>query len=140
LSARPDPQVNYGSSAALETSDHLHRLKDRGRKGGDPSLIWIEFCAPGSWKDPGCESGRACQHTVGSVGCALDREELVGRANHTAGKRITWEYLRAERLALPVAEFGRERLGWHEDPPLTGGDIDVAAWQQMLDEDSRRQG
>jgi len=140
LSARQDPQVNYGSSAALETSDHLHRLKDRGRKGGDPSLIWIEFCAPGSWKDPGCETGRACQHTVGSAGCALDREEFIGKANHTAGKRITWEYLRAERLALPVQEYGRERLGWHEDPPLTGGDIDAAAWQQMLDENSRRHG
>lgn len=140
LSARPDPQVNYGSSAALQTSDQLHRLKDRGRKGGDLSLIWIEFCAPGSWKEPPCKLGRACQHTAGSPHCAFDDEVLIGRANHTAGKRITWEYLRAERLALPVQEFGRERLGWHEDPPLTGGDIDAAAWQQMTDVESRREG
>jgi hypothetical protein len=140
LSARPDPQVNYGSSAALQTSDQLHRLKDRGRKGGDLSLIWIEFCAPGSWKEPPCELGRVCQHTVGSPSCAFDNEALIGQANHTAGDRITWEYLRAERRALPVQEFGRERLGWHEDPPLTGGDIDAAAWHQMTDVESRREG
>lgn len=140
LSARPDPQVNYGSSAALETSDHLHRLKERGRSGNDPSLIWIEFCAPGSWKDPPCQLGRSCRHTVGALGCAFDNDEFIKRANHTVGKRITWEYVRAERAALPAREFSRERLGWHEDLPLGGGAIDLGVWTKLFDGDSRREG
>lgn len=140
LSARPDPQINYGSSAALDVSDHLHRLKDRGRAGGDPSLIWIEFCAPGGWLGPPCEKGRKCSHLVSTSGCALDNEEYWARANHTLGKRITYEYVRAERRALPAVEFGRERLGWHEPPMVDGNAINPAQWATLLDSESRRDG
>jgi hypothetical protein len=116
LSARQDPQINYGSSAGYVSSDHLRNLRRRGRAGGDPTLVYIEHCAPGSWTDPGCASGRRCTHVVGTAGCALDNEALWPLGNHTLGKRITYEYVRSERRALPPAEFGRERLGWWEDP------------------------
>lgn len=135
LSARPDPQINYGSSAALESSDHLHRLKKRGRAGCDPSLIWLEWCAPGSWASPPCELGRRCPHAAGSPGCALDDESLWQRANHTVGDRITYDYVRAERRTLPPREFGRERLGWHEEPVALGDLIDMAVWSRWVDED-----
>jgi hypothetical protein len=142
LSARDDPQINYGSSGAKETSDHLHGLIKRGRKGGDPSLILVEFCAPGSWDDPGCEQGRTCPHTVGTDGCALDDESLWPRANHAIGRpgRTTFEYVRAERRALPPREFGRERYGWHEAPLGESGVIDLAAWLAAVDPESKRHG
>lgn len=140
LSARPDPQINYGSSAALANSDHLHRLKDRGRAGNDPYLIWIEFCAPGGWVDPPCESGARCAHTPGTPGCALDDEQMWAPANHTLGKRITIDYVRAERRALPAIEFGRERLGWHETPVVGSTAIDIAQWAKLLDAESKREG
>lgn len=140
LSARPDPQINYGSSAALATSDHLHGLKDRGRAGNDPYLIWIEFCAEGGWVDPPCEGGTRCAHTPGTPGCALDDEQRWKGANHTLGHRITIDYVRAERRALPAIEFGRERMGWHEIPVSGSGAIDVVQWSKLLDKDSHRDG
>lgn len=140
LSARPDPQINYGSSAALATSDHLHQLKDRGRACDDPYLIWIEFCAPGSWAKPPCEAGKRCPHSVGTTGCALDNEEFWQLANHTLTKRITLSYVRAERRTLPAIEFGRERLGWHESPVAGSGAIDIGQWAKLLDAKSRREG
>lgn len=136
LSARPDPQINYGSSAAVVTSDYLRVLRDRGRAGGDPTLIWIEYCAPGSWESPPCEHGKQCPHTVGTQGCALDDEDKWLRANHALGRRITVEYVRAERRALPVAEFGRERLGWHEEALAGGRPIDESTWRSLIDEAS----
>jgi hypothetical protein len=141
LSARPDPQITYGSSAAKATSDHLHKLVQRGRKGGDPSLIHLEWCAPGSWEDPGCDQGRDCTHMPGvAEGCAMDREELWPLAGHTTGKRITLAYIRGERRALTPTEFGRERMGWHEIPSEAGGQIDAATWEDLLDQLSRRTG
>lgn len=141
LSARPDPQINYGSSGAFDTSDHLHRLKDRGRSGSDPSLIWVEWCAPGSWRDPPCAAGKKCSHMPGAVvGCALDDEELWLQANHTLGKRITTSYVRAERMALPPLEFGRERLGWHQPQAEAGKAITAEQWAKLLDGESQRVG
>lgn len=136
LAARPDPQVNYGSSAGKETSDHLDNLTRRGRAGGDPSLIWIEYRAPGSWADPPCERGKKCPHTVGTSGCALDDEELWQKANHTLGKRITYAYVRSERRALPPREFGRERLGWEEAVLTAAGPISDKQWLDLIDKDS----
>lgn len=140
LSARPDPQINYGSSAAKATSEHLHRLIKRGRKGGDPSLIWVEYCAPGSWEDPGCEDGRDCGHMPDTPGCVLDDESLLPHANHTVGRRITYAYVRQERRALPPNEFGRERFGWHEMASDAGGTIDAGDWSAMGDVLSKRDG
>ncbi|GGV34139.1 hypothetical protein GCM10010182_67500 [Actinomadura cremea] len=130
LSAREDPQIVYGSSAGLATSDHLRNLRDRGRKGGDPSLVWVEWCAPGGWDDPPCTRGRDCPHSLEAEGCALDDESLWRLANPALGRRIGPEFVRAERRALPWEEFGRERLGWF-DLPLAVDEqpIDVEAWR-----------
>lgn len=139
LSARPDPQINYGSSAGKETSDHLYNLMRRGRAAASMSLIWVEFCAPGGWEDPPCERGKKCPHTFGTQGCALDDEELWRNANHTLGQRrangsgISYEYVRAEREALPPKEFGRERLGWHEIVITGGGPIGEKEWLDLID-------
>lgn len=140
LSAREDPQLTYGSSASKDTSTHLHNLSKRGRKGGDPSLIWVEWCAPGSWEEPPCAAGRKCLHIPDTAGCALDDEGNWRRANPALGRRITIEYVRSERRALDVREFGRERLGWHEIPVDEAAAIDLAGWAKSVDATSKRHG
>lgn len=151
LSARPNPKVVYGSSGAKadDTSAHLRALVRRGRAGNDPSLCYIEYCAPGGWgtvpcaaelreeecvhgvtagcNAPPCLEGRECTHVVGVPGCVFDREDYWQAAGHSTGRRVTVEYLRNERRTLGataagVLELGRERLGWHQFPETETGE------------------
>lgn len=151
LAARPWAHVNYASSAALagDASDHLRTLTKRGRyaKPGD-RFIFLEWCAPGGWgtnpcdlKDqcphdgrlgcryPMCEMGLDCPHTLNSPNCMLDNLEFRRAANHTLGRRISVQYVQDERQAMASLqrEFGRERLGLDEEPPLVeiAGGIDL---------------
>ncbi|MER7164507.1 hypothetical protein ABT336_00290 [Micromonospora sp. NPDC000207] len=127
-----DPQIVYGSSAGVLGSDHLRSVRDRGRRGGDPSLVYVEWCAPGSWDDPGCQAGPECAHGLTAEGCALDDEVLWRAANPPLGRRISVVYIRRERRALPPAEFGRERLGWWDDP-VSGSVVPLQKWIDCLD-------
>jgi hypothetical protein len=116
LSTRPQGRVIYGSSAPLAQSDILRRLIARGRAGGPGAPAYLEWRAPGSLAEPGC-ADEECLHEPGTDGCSLDNEARVLAANPAAVYgRISREYLRGERLALPPLEFARERLGWGEDP------------------------
>lgn len=117
LSARPDPQVLYGSSAGLRTSEALRKIRDRGRARTSRRLIWLEWGAPRL----ACISDK-CDHEWGSIGCQLDNVDnwkkgnpLLGRVRAN-GTGLTLEYLQSEREALPPGEFGRERMGWWDDP------------------------
>jgi hypothetical protein len=132
-----DPHIMYGSSAGVLGSDHLRGLRDRGRKGDDPTLVWIEWCAPGSWDKPGCDLGPECPHTVDTDGCVLDDERLLKLANPAIGRRISIEYVRAERRALPPEEFGRERFGWFTEPAGVDTETLVAKWTACADPSSR---
>lgn len=141
LSARDDPQINYGSSGAKETSEHLHTLIRRGRGGKDQTLIWVEWCAPGGWTNPPCEQGEDCSHWAGvAEGCALDDPKMWQKANHTLGNRITIAYVRGERGTLTFREFGRERLGWHEESLLAAGVLSIILWASRKDEKSEAVG
>jgi hypothetical protein len=139
LSAQKDPQVLYGSSAGLADSDVLRAVRDRGRPGGDPRLAWIEFCAPPPSEI--CAAGDGCTHALGTPGCGCDNPEYWLAANPAVRRgRITMEYLAAERRALPPSEFGRERMGWWDDPLDGGSPVSAAQWaacqeygSQMLD-------
>lgn len=117
LSVRPDPQVVYGSSAGLATSDVLRGVRDRGRAGTSPRLAYLEWCAA----QGGCQE-ESCKHVVGTPGCALDDVDNRRAANPLLGRTrangtgLTYEYLEAERQALPAEEFARERLGWWDEP------------------------
>lgn len=111
LSAVKDPQVVYGSSAGHADSEMLRSIRDRGRAGTSPRLGYLEFCAP----EDSCED-KACSHDLGVDGCAMDNMEFVRMANPALERRITIDYIRAEREALPPDEFGRERLGWWDKP------------------------
>lgn len=130
LSARPNPQVRYGSSAGLSTSGILRGIRDRGRKGGDPSLVYLEWCAPeASCAEPECD------HELGVTGCALDDPEMWRRANPAMDRRISREHIAAERRALSgePEEFARERLGWWSDPGAAEMPYPVKDWDGLND-------
>jgi hypothetical protein len=135
LSAQKDPQVLYGSSAGLADSDVLRGVRDRGRAGTDPRLAWIEFCAPPPAEV--CAAGDACTHAVGTPGCGCDNPVLWQAANPALGVRITADYIAAERRALPPAEFGRERMGWWDDPAEGVAPISAAEWAARADPGSQ---
>lgn len=123
MSMTGDPQVRYGSSAGLIYSEMLRRLRDRGRPGGDPGLVWIEWCAT----ERPCDAPN-CDHRFGSVGCVLDDRALWQEANLALGRRISIEFVAAMRRSLPPEEFAREFLGWWDEPALGGGGIPADAW------------
>ena len=120
LSAQPDPQLVYASSAGKADSDVLRGVRDRGRRQGvSPRLAYLEWCAPVG----GCARDH-CDHALGVEGCALDKVENLQAANPLLGRQrangtgLTLDYLRSERAAfapMPI-EFARERLGWWDDP------------------------
>jgi len=124
LSARPDPQVVYGSSAGLAESEILRSIRNRGRAGADPMLAYLEWCddLPGSCQSPNCT------HELDMAGCRLDDRRRWQRANPAMGRRISEEYIAAERRALPPAEFARERLGWWEEGDQAWAVIPEAVW------------
>lgn len=133
LAAQPDPQVVYGSSAGQASSEILRSLRDRGRRGGDPSLAYIEFCddLPGECADP------RCAHELTAEGCRLDDPARWARANPAMGRRISQEYIANERRALPPAEFARERLGWWDEPEADDPPpINAGAWADQEDANS----
>ena len=140
MAARPNPRVIYLSSAAKVTSVHLQALVKRGRAGDDPSLIWVEWCAPGSFKAPGCDDPR-CRHELGAQGCVMDRPEVLRLSNPgVAVGRLRFDVLQALRRALAAdpTEFGREFLGWHEHAATGSGDtIPLPDWDARADPGSR---
>lgn len=129
LSAVPNSQVLYGSSAGHLYSEVLRGLRDRGRAGNDPSLVYVEWCAPPG----GCETPQ-CDHRLGVQGCALDDEAKWLMANPALGRRLAYRAIRAERRGLPPVEFMRERMGWWEDPAEgVESKISQAAWTDLID-------
>lgn len=130
LSVRPDPQLVYGSSAGLADSEALRKIRDRGRAGTSARLAYLEWCAKRSkCKSPGCT------HEFGSQGCALDDRKLWKAANPLLGRTrsdgtgLTYEYVAAEREALPPQEFARERMGWWEDPGAVEPAFGPGRWE-----------
>ena len=116
LSARPNPQVWYTSSAGLAASELLRSIRDRGRAATDSSLCYLEWCAT-----PNAEG-------------KIDPENRIGwaEANPALHIRIAEEFIEKERRALPEREFTRERLGlWEEAEEAIP--ISPADWQAATD-------
>lgn len=118
LSARPNPQLWYTSSAPLPhtMSDVLRRLCARGRAGKSPSLAYFEWCA--------------------SESDALDDLGVCARANPALGIRISSEFVTRELEALGPDEFARERLGIWSEYDQSHGVISARAWGACLDRKS----
>jgi hypothetical protein len=115
LSARPNPQLWYASSAPLETSDVLHDLRKRGHAGTSPRLFFAEW---------------------GNLpGVAVDDADALYAANPSLGLRILESSLLAERDASPEDEYRRERLGVPDEPPSTSGPepkLDPDLWRATV--------
>lgn len=118
LLAQTDPQVLYGSSPGKADSEVLFEIRERGRNGTSPAMSYLEW---GGYELPPCED-EDCKHpktglTYGDP-CALNRIELIERANPTLSTgRITIETLANVRQAIPTAEeWIRECMGVWEEP------------------------
>jgi hypothetical protein len=141
LATRRDAQVLYGSSACHADSHVLRDLVGRGRAGDDPSLAYVEWCAPGGWEAPPCKRGDRCTHYRNVPGCALDDIDAWHAANPTLGRRITVDRLRSYRRTMTPEEFGREFLGWHDIPDAgETSPITSEMWEAWADVDSRAVG
>jgi hypothetical protein len=141
MSAQPDPQVIYGSSAGMGDSDVLRDIRDRGRHPDaailDPRLAYLEWCAPPPAET--CDAGTRCKHKKNAEGCGCDRPAYWLMANPAISTgRMSVDSISAERRAMPVDEFLRERMGWWDDPE-GDGIIPVAFtdWALRRDQESR---
>lgn len=114
LSARPNPQVWYASSAPMASSVQLHAVRDRALAGGDESLAFCEW----------------------SVDADADPADPASwsRSNPALGGRIQPEFVAAERRAMPPAEFARERLGIPDIPASAQPSlIGRETWAELAD-------
>jgi hypothetical protein len=132
-----DRYIRYGSSPGLLKSQSLRDLRDRGRRGGDPSLSWAEWTSErmvdGVRVLPSCAIPN-CSHLAGRVdGCFLDDEEIRRGVNPAYGRRLSPEFVEQERMAMPPVEFMRERGGVWEDPPTATTDDALANWPICAD-------
>lgn len=116
LSARPNAQIWYTSSAPHEDSTVLHRVRARALAGDDPRLLYME------WGNP--------------EGVDPEDREAWRRANPALGIRIDEATIEAEMRAMLPADFARERLGVPE-PPLGEGGRALPNWKQLEDPDSK---
>lgn len=154
MSARPDGQMLYLSSAGMADSAILRDIRDRGRAGDDPALAYFEWCAPPP--EQACDAGAACMHARTSVGCGCDKPELLQQANlaitsrtygivcdgerigeETGPPRLRLRAIRGERRSMTPAEFGRERMGWWDAPAEGISPITTAAMERALDSHSQ---
>jgi len=116
MSARPNPQLWYTSSAPLDESETLIRLRDRGRAGTEQRLAYFEFSAPAD--------------------ADLDDQDAWAQANPALGIRISPDFVAMERSAMGEVEFARERLGISGDARRSYV-IDPAMWATLADVTSR---
>lgn len=118
LSARPNPQVCYFSSAPMESSEQLHAVRRRGLSEDRAALAFLEWSI-----DPAAD----------------DRTDpgAWARANPSLGIRISEEFVANELAAMPAAEFDRERLGVPDEPAEANDLISPRAWAGLRDDAAR---
>ncbi len=119
LSAMPNPQIWFASSAPMARSDVLHSLRDRAIAGESSRLCFMEWSAP--------------------EGCDPTDRTAWAQANPSLGIRISEEFFEVEQQSLDAHEFGRECLGWPDSP----GGVSVfpdGAWTLAADSSSAPSG
>ena len=134
LSARPNPQLWYGSSPGdkdIAPCDQLGRVRRRGMAGKDPSLAYFEWSI-----DP-------CTPECGD-GCASHDDpaapESWARANPALGIRISQEHVAREYASMGTKGFLRERLGvgnWPADAANQWAIIPEQKWRAVQDPEVR---
>ncbi len=115
LSARPNPQVWYTSSAPLPESEVLRRLCIRGRSGEASAMAYMEWCADSN-ANP-------------------DDPRAIAQANPALGRRLSLDFTASERASMGDEEFLRERLGiWRECDTVSV--IPAHEWDALADPES----
>jgi len=137
LSARPNPQLWYGSSPGdkdIAPCEQLARVRRRGVKGDDPSLAYFEWSI-----DP-------CTPECGE-GCTLHDDPADpaswAKANPALGIRISREHVAREHASMGAKGFMRERLGvgnWPSDAANQWAVIPEVKWRAVADEASEAVG
>jgi hypothetical protein len=114
LSARPNPQIMYASSAGVATSDHLRGVRDRGRAGGDPSLIYLEWCSR-AWRLRRWRRLRPCaraRRLRARRRRQLESREPLARPAHHPRVRPQ----RTSRAGEDAARVRPRAVGWWDEP------------------------
>lgn len=121
LSARPNPQLWYASSAGMEESTSLRAIRNRGLSGDAGRLAYFEWSAQAEARD---------------YEKALEDREEWARANPALGIRLREELIEAELAAMSGEQFARERLGiWYDEE----ADVVIRAkdWKAIADPGSQ---
>jgi phage terminase large subunit-like protein len=116
LSARPNPQIWYTSSAGMDSSDQLRNVRERGTQGDSRRLAYFEWSTPAS-VDP-------------------DDRDAWAQSNPAMGIRIAEEFIESERDAMDDEGFLRERLGVWQDQSVQQV-IPPAVWAALADPESQ---
>ena len=117
LSSKVNPSLIYASSAGHADSEVLRSVRDRGVKGDDPNLCYLEWSA-----DPKL--------------AAADYEGWA-QANPALGIRISADHIERELNAMPETEFARERLGIWDEAAGADSALSIEAWAHCFDGTSR---
>lgn len=131
--ARPGAQVDFASSACRPESAFLWSQVQQGRRGGGPRSFYIEWCAPPP--EEACERGEECDHARGREGCGCDKPEVIVLA-HTAVTRgrIEMQTVLDLRRTMPVGEYAREVMGWHDEvvDEASEAPFTLEQWQELV--------
>lgn len=116
LSARPNPQAWYLSSAPQFTSEFLHALLKRA-ESDDPGSLFLR-----AWEN--------------DADARPDDVEAWRKANPALGTRIDESFVASEMRTLcstpeGVAEFKRERLGIREGGDGSAGVVSPVRWAEL---------
>jgi hypothetical protein len=124
MSARPNPQIVYASSAPMATSTFLHSVRARAMQAindGDSSgrLAYLEWSA-----DPDDD---------------LSDPATWRKANPAIGIRISEEFVASELAVMGenLREFARERLGIPDGQDGATSIIPLDAFHALIDPDSQ---
>lgn len=133
LSARPNPQIWYTSSAPWPESLALRRIAKRGRKGIDPRLAYFEWCAK--------DGMRADDSYVKTEQYLLDIADAnpslgITRSN---GSGLKLDFIETERGVMEEELFLRERGGIWEADDSAEYLIDLKLWKALAEPQSQTQ-
>lgn len=133
MSAQPNPQLWYTSTAPDQMKDHnarvLARVRARGRAGTASRLEYMEWSA-----------GDRDDLSPDDLAKLRSDRQAWARANPALGIRISEEFISSELGALDDRSFEVERLGIGDWPAVDDSEawavIPKAAWDALADNDS----
>lgn len=128
LSARTNPQITYTGTVPEPKNDSAHwqSLRDRGRKGNERRLGWME------WSPEELPEGERYDLAV-----LKEDMDVLAAVNPGLGIRLSWDFvIDVEKASMADLAYARERLSLWDDA-TTETIVPVAAWRAAADEDCK---